>query len=246
MFDMRSCVHPAALSGFGLAYLSASQAKPDLESGALVEVLTNWRQTFEGYHLYFLITAIPPPHSRYLRALEEGGQKITERIYARAGHNSLATKPAANVRLDTVDGTLITPGCAPAAIAARLAVSASTCPRCVSHTHRTSVRRQGLARRPSPPPRGAAAERHSLAMAYSLRAHHKTLSHRAARQKDEPLNHGLVHSPSLPARSSSTLADRPEMHAPGTYMQRTRGRLALYVTAHASYDSDDPPVRDGI
>lgn len=58
MFDMRSCVHPAALSGFGLAYLPESQAKPDLESGALVEVLTNWRQTFEGHHLYF-------PHHRH-------------------------------------------------------------------------------------------------------------------------------------------------------------------------------------
>lgn len=52
--------------------------------------------------------------------------------------------------------------------------------------------------------------------------------------------------PSLPARSYSTLADRPEMHAPGTYMQRTHGRLILYATARASHDSDDPLVRDGI
>ncbi|RFZ83864.1 LysR family transcriptional regulator [Shinella sp. WSJ-2] len=58
VFNTLSCVHQAALSGFGLAYLPEEQARPDLERGALVEVLANWRQTFEGYHIYY-------PHRRH-------------------------------------------------------------------------------------------------------------------------------------------------------------------------------------
>lgn len=58
VFSTLSCVHAAALSGFGFAYLPEDQVKSDLESGALVEVLASWRQTFEGYHLYY-------PHRRH-------------------------------------------------------------------------------------------------------------------------------------------------------------------------------------
>lgn len=61
---MLSCVHPAALSGFGLAYLPEKQAKPDLESGALVEVLTNSRQTPEGCHFHFPHRRHPSPVGR--------------------------------------------------------------------------------------------------------------------------------------------------------------------------------------
>ena len=48
----------ATLDGFGLAYLPHEQVRERIEDGALVEVLTGWRQTFEGYHLYY-------PHRRH-------------------------------------------------------------------------------------------------------------------------------------------------------------------------------------
>lgn len=58
VFNMLSSVLRAALEGFGLAYLPHEQVKDRLEDGSLVEVLTGWRQTFEGYHLYY-------PHRRH-------------------------------------------------------------------------------------------------------------------------------------------------------------------------------------
>lgn len=149
-----SCVHPAALSGFELAYLPEKQAKPDLESGALVEVLTNSRQTPEGYHLHF-----------------------------------------------------------------------------------------PLRRHPSPA--GRAAERHSLASAYSLQAHHKTPSHRAASYKDEPSNHGLVLS-AVPPRPFilNACGQARDARARDLHAADAR-RLTLYVTDRASHDSDDPPYVTG-
>ena len=38
--------------------LPYEQVKDPIEDGTLVEVLTGWRQTFEGYHLYY-------PHRRH-------------------------------------------------------------------------------------------------------------------------------------------------------------------------------------
>ncbi|MGC4250925.1 MAG: LysR family transcriptional regulator [Sphingobium sp.] len=43
----------AAVSGLGLAYLPEEFVRPHLEEGRLVEVLTDWRHVFEGYHLYY-------------------------------------------------------------------------------------------------------------------------------------------------------------------------------------------------
>ncbi len=43
----------AALQGIGLAYLPLHHAQPWLESGQLVEVLADWRKTYEPYHLYY-------------------------------------------------------------------------------------------------------------------------------------------------------------------------------------------------
>ncbi len=43
----------AALSGFGLAYLPDSMARPHLDDGSLVEVLGEWAPNFGGYHLYY-------------------------------------------------------------------------------------------------------------------------------------------------------------------------------------------------
>lgn len=58
VFNTLLSVLRAALEGFGLAYLPHEQVKDRLEDGSLIEVLTGWRQTFEGYHLYY-------PHRRH-------------------------------------------------------------------------------------------------------------------------------------------------------------------------------------
>ena len=58
VFNTLSSVLAATLDGFGLAYLPHEQVRERIEDGALVEVLTGWRQTFEGYHLYY-------PHRRH-------------------------------------------------------------------------------------------------------------------------------------------------------------------------------------
>ncbi|KDE38509.1 Transcriptional regulator, LysR family [Nitrincola lacisaponensis] len=46
-------VRDAALAGLGLAYLPQAYFEKELESGELVEVLGQWRKTFEPYHLYY-------------------------------------------------------------------------------------------------------------------------------------------------------------------------------------------------
>lgn len=43
----------AALEGFGLAYLSASQVEPWVAKKQLVSVLDEWLPPFDGYHLYY-------------------------------------------------------------------------------------------------------------------------------------------------------------------------------------------------
>jgi DNA-binding transcriptional LysR family regulator len=51
----------AALSGLGLAYLPQPYVRDHLASGKLVEVLSNWRKTFEPYHLYYPSRRHPSP-----------------------------------------------------------------------------------------------------------------------------------------------------------------------------------------
>ncbi|MFT4148651.1 MAG: LysR family transcriptional regulator [Paracoccaceae bacterium] len=46
-------VREACLAGFGLAYLPRDYVAGHISGGALVEVLADWRKTFEGYHLYY-------------------------------------------------------------------------------------------------------------------------------------------------------------------------------------------------
>ena len=53
----------AALADFGLVYVPEPLARPHLEAGRLVEVLREWRQVYEGYHLYY-------PNRRKSPALE--------------------------------------------------------------------------------------------------------------------------------------------------------------------------------
>src|SRR4029453_18947512 len=43
----------AALDGVGLAFLSDEQARPHLESGALIRVLEDWSPPFPGFFLYY-------------------------------------------------------------------------------------------------------------------------------------------------------------------------------------------------
>jgi len=54
-------VRQACLSGFGLAYLPRDYVVWHLEDGQLVEVLSSWRKTFEGYHLYYPNRRQHPP-----------------------------------------------------------------------------------------------------------------------------------------------------------------------------------------
>lgn len=61
VFSTLSSVLAAALDGFGLAYLPHELVKDRLEDGVLAEVLAGWRQTFEGYHLYYPNRRHPSP-----------------------------------------------------------------------------------------------------------------------------------------------------------------------------------------
>ncbi|MGV7121269.1 LysR family transcriptional regulator [Sphingopyxis sp. 550A] len=46
-------VRDAAAAGCGLAYLPLDYVRQEIERRQLVEVLTPWRQIFEGFHLYY-------------------------------------------------------------------------------------------------------------------------------------------------------------------------------------------------
>lgn len=48
-----SQIRRACLAGFGLAYLPLNYVSAEFEAGQLIEVLPDWRKTFEGYHLYY-------------------------------------------------------------------------------------------------------------------------------------------------------------------------------------------------
>jgi len=48
-----SQVVDAALAGLGLIYVPAPLVQTHLHTGQLVEVLSDWRHTYAGYHLYY-------------------------------------------------------------------------------------------------------------------------------------------------------------------------------------------------
>lgn len=54
-------VRQACLAGFGLAYLPLDFVVGHIAGGDLVEVLSDWRKTFEGYHLYYPNRRQHPP-----------------------------------------------------------------------------------------------------------------------------------------------------------------------------------------
>lgn len=53
VFSSIAPVREAALAGLGLAYLPEAYVREPLAAGQLIEVLGDWRKTFEGYHLYY-------------------------------------------------------------------------------------------------------------------------------------------------------------------------------------------------
>lgn len=67
-----AAMREAALLGIGLAYLPLHHARPWLESGQLVEVLADWRKTYEPYHLYYPNRRLSSPaFSLLLQALRD-------------------------------------------------------------------------------------------------------------------------------------------------------------------------------
>jgi len=51
----------AALDGHGLANIPEFMARPHIERGELIEVLTDWSPTWQGYHLYYPNRRQPSP-----------------------------------------------------------------------------------------------------------------------------------------------------------------------------------------
>ncbi|MFT4012348.1 MAG: LysR family transcriptional regulator [Paracoccus sp. (in: a-proteobacteria)] len=67
-------VRQACLAGFGLAYLPLDFVAGHIAGGELVEVLADWRKTFEGYHLYYPNRRQHPPAlAALIGALRHGG-----------------------------------------------------------------------------------------------------------------------------------------------------------------------------
>lgn len=51
----------AALDGHGLAYVPEYMARPHIDRGELIEVLSDWAITWQGYHLYYPNRRHPSP-----------------------------------------------------------------------------------------------------------------------------------------------------------------------------------------
>ncbi|MER8521197.1 LysR family transcriptional regulator [Mesorhizobium sp. M0644] len=51
----------AALDGFGVTYLPQGQVQPYLDSGQLVQMLSDWTPPYSGYHLYYPSRRQPTP-----------------------------------------------------------------------------------------------------------------------------------------------------------------------------------------
>ncbi|WP_423604451.1 LysR family transcriptional regulator [Sphingomonas sp. MS122] len=65
----------AAIAGRGIAFLMEDHFEPQLASGALVRVLEDWCEPFDGYHLYYPSRRQPSPAFRLvLEALRYRGQ----------------------------------------------------------------------------------------------------------------------------------------------------------------------------
>ncbi|WP_243736733.1 LysR substrate-binding domain-containing protein [Cupriavidus sp. L7L] len=53
MLNSIAPIRDAAAAGLGLAFLPQAYVSEQVASGHLIQVLGDWRKTFEGYHLYY-------------------------------------------------------------------------------------------------------------------------------------------------------------------------------------------------
>ncbi|WP_331346696.1 LysR family transcriptional regulator [Cellvibrio sp. UBA7661] len=59
-----------AIDGLGLAWVPATMAEQELKSGALTEVLMDWKMTYEGYYMYYPNRQLPPLFRLFVDALK--------------------------------------------------------------------------------------------------------------------------------------------------------------------------------
>lgn len=59
-----------AIDGLGLAWVPATMAEQELKSGALTEVLVDWKMTYEGYYMYYPNRHLPPLFRLFVDALK--------------------------------------------------------------------------------------------------------------------------------------------------------------------------------
>ncbi len=59
-----------AIDGLGLAWVPATMAEQELNSGALTEVLADWKMTYEGYYMYYPNRNLPPLFRLFVDALK--------------------------------------------------------------------------------------------------------------------------------------------------------------------------------
>jgi DNA-binding transcriptional LysR family regulator len=59
-----------AIDGLGLAWVPATMAEEELKSGALIEVLVDWKMTYEGYYMYYPNRHLPPLFRLFVDALK--------------------------------------------------------------------------------------------------------------------------------------------------------------------------------
>lgn len=59
-----------AIDGLGLAWVPATMAEEELNSGLLTEVLADWKMTYEGYYMYYPNRNLPPLFRLFVDALK--------------------------------------------------------------------------------------------------------------------------------------------------------------------------------
>jgi DNA-binding transcriptional LysR family regulator len=62
-----------AIDGLGLAWVPATMATEELNSGALIEVLADWKITYEGYYMYYPNRHLAPLFRLFVDALKLKG-----------------------------------------------------------------------------------------------------------------------------------------------------------------------------
>ncbi|HBP04392.1 MAG TPA: LysR family transcriptional regulator [Stenotrophomonas sp.] len=90
-----SAMRDAALQGVGLTYLPLHYVQDRLASGELVEALTEWRKTYEGYHLYYPNRRLASPvFTLLLQALRDNLEDSRKRTATSATRAATQRAPA--------------------------------------------------------------------------------------------------------------------------------------------------------